>query len=146
MVAQVGLFGGYALALAVGGPAASGAWSGVFAVFGIVAVAAAVVLAVGGVRALGAGLTPYPEPVRDAALVDHGVYRLVRHPLYGAVALGAVGGALLAASLWPALGAVVLTVFFFAKSTFEERRLERAHPGYADYRRRVPRRMVPWLL
>jgi len=41
---------------------------------------------------------------------------------------------------------LALLPFFYAKSSFEERHLEEAYPGYADYRRRVRKRLVPGLV
>ena len=90
-------------------------------------------------------LTPYPTPLHDAALVEHGPYRLVRHPIYGGIVLGAAGvsadGNWLGLALVAALGAL-----FWGKSGFEEGRLLAHFPGYADYRDRVRRRLIPGAL
>lgn len=97
-----------------------------------------------GVKALGRNRTPFPKPREDSALVQHGVYALVRHPLYTSVILVSFGWALAWGSV-PALAlACVEVVFFDAKARREERWLEEKFPGYADYRRRV-RRLVPWV-
>ncbi len=102
-------------------------------------------LGAGGAVSLGRDLTPFPEPLEGARLVTCGAYRLVRHPLYGAVSLGAVGFALALRS-WVGLGlALVTAAFFSVKARFEERRLERIYPDYGAYRRSTPRRMIPWL-
>jgi protein-S-isoprenylcysteine O-methyltransferase Ste14 len=100
--------------------------------------------AIWGARALGPALTPEPEPVADARLVQSGPYRLVRHPIYTGVAL-AVSGWTLAWSTWlVALGVgIVLLMFFSAKAGVEERWLRERFPGYDEYARRV-RRKVLW--
>jgi protein-S-isoprenylcysteine O-methyltransferase Ste14 len=49
--------------------------------------------------------------------------------------LSVVGGVLTAA----------LALFFALKSRHEEERLVDAYPGYADYRRRTRRRILPFL-
>ena len=46
----------------------------------------------------GENLTPFPEPLPGARLVESGAYRLVRHPIYGGLILGALGWGLLTAS------------------------------------------------
>ncbi len=95
---------------------------------------------------LGRHLSPYPTPRRDAALVEHGAYRFVRHPIYGGVVLGAAGVSL-ADGNWPGLAlAAALGALFWGKSGFEECRLLAHFPAYAAYRDRVRRRLIPWVL
>ena len=53
---------------------------------------------------LGQNLTPYPEPLADAELIERGPYRLVRHPIYTGVILTFTGFSIRAGS-WVALGA-----------------------------------------
>jgi len=103
-------------------------------------------LAGGGLWTLRHHLTPYPTPLPDAALVEHGPYRLARHPIYGGMVLGAAGGSLIDGN-WPGLAlAAALGALFWGKSGFEEGRLLAHFPGYAAYRDRVRRRLIPWVL
>jgi len=100
--------------------------------------------ALAGVVALGRNLTPFPKPLAKAQLVQRGIYRWLRHPLYTAVMCGAAGWSLLRQS-WPALVVSLgLVVFLDAKARREERWLRQQFPEYADYARRV-RRFVPWV-
>ena len=88
--------------------------------------------------------TPFPKPGEQAQLVRHGIYAVIRHPLYTSVIAAAMGWALVW-QRWPALlVSVVLIPFFHAKTRREERWLREQFPEYADYERRV-RRFVPWL-
>lgn len=98
------------------------------------------------VRALGRSLTPMPEPIPGAEFVETGIYARARHPIYGGVVLLMLGASLLLASLWATLLSAGLLVFFWAKSSYEERRLRVAYPGYRAYRGRVRRRMIPFLV
>jgi protein-S-isoprenylcysteine O-methyltransferase Ste14 len=96
-----------------------------------------------GARALGAALTPEPEPLPDASLVRTGPYRIVRHPIYtGVIATSA--GWTLAWSNWTLalLVGIVLLSFFEAKARVEERWLSTRFPGYEEYARRVRRRVL----
>jgi protein-S-isoprenylcysteine O-methyltransferase Ste14 len=95
---------------------------------------------------LGKQLTPYPKPVAGGDLVDAGLYALARHPIYGGVLLIALGGALFDANPLAIAVALVFPPYFWAKSGHEERMLLDHYPEYADYRQRVRRRMIPWLL
>lgn len=101
-------------------------------------------VAVAGTIALGTNLTPFPKPGDQAQLVCHGIYALIRHPLYASVIAGSLGWALVWQS-WPALAvAGALMVFFHAKARCEERWLRQRFPEYAAYQRQV-RRFIPWL-
>jgi 2-amino-4-hydroxy-6-hydroxymethyldihydropteridine diphosphokinase len=113
---------------------------------GVVLVMSAGLLGGAGVSALGRNLTPFPEPIDGGNLVRGGVYGLVRHPIYGAVALAALGWALWSRSLAGLLVALATVLFFYRKAGAEEARLARTYPEYAEYRRSTPRRMIPWIL
>jgi protein-S-isoprenylcysteine O-methyltransferase Ste14 len=89
-------------------------------------------------------LTPLPHPRAGASLVDTGSYRLVRHPIYGGIVLGAAGYGLVTASPLALVGAAALLGFFRLKSGREEMWLEQRYPGYPAYRTRT-RRMIPFL-
>jgi protein-S-isoprenylcysteine O-methyltransferase Ste14 len=111
---------------------------------GAVFLFAAAVCGLAGARALGRNLTPFPKPGEQAQLIRHGIYGLIRHPLYTAVMCGAVGFSLFRQS-WPGLlVTLVLGVFFDAKAKREETWLRARFPEYAHYARRV-RRFVPWV-
>ena len=118
--------------------------------FPIVVVAGVALMIVGagvalaGAMALGSSLTPFPKPSDSAQLVRHGIYAVIRHPLYTSVTAVAIGWALVWQS-WPALlVAAMLIPFFHAKARHEERWLREKFPKYAEYEKRVPR-FIPWI-
>jgi protein-S-isoprenylcysteine O-methyltransferase Ste14 len=93
---------------------------------------------------LGRALTPLPRPKASVDLVEHGVYRFARHPVYGAIVLAALGWSI-AYAPWgipPALG---LAVLLELKSRREEAWLVDHYAGYAAYRSRTPRRLLPFV-
>ena len=101
-------------------------------------------VALAGAMALGRNLTPFPKPADSAQLVRHGIYAVIRHPLYTTVIAVAIGWALVWQS-WPALlVAAMLIPFFHAKAHHEERWLREKFPEYAEYEKRV-RRFIPWI-
>lgn len=102
------------------------------------------IVGLAGVKALGRFRTPLPYPSDDSRLVQHGIYALIRHPLYTSALLVSAGWALLWQSLVALLAIPVLAVFYDAKARQEERWLRQRHPAYADYQRRV-RRFIPWV-
>jgi protein-S-isoprenylcysteine O-methyltransferase Ste14 len=122
-------------------------WSGALRVAGVVVgialFAAGLVLAVRGVRDLGAAMTPLPKPRDGSELVATGAYALVRHPIYGGLILAAFGWAIGQASVAAVVLAAVLWAFFWLKSSREEAWLEQRFPEYPTYRART-RRLIPW--
>ena len=101
-------------------------------------------LSLSGVRQLhaplpGSGIEPSSAPLRDT-----GLYGLVRHPIY-------LGWLLI---VWPAptmtpahlLFAGLSTVYLVVAIAFEERSLhETFGAAYAEYARRVPSKLIPWI-
>ncbi|MGA7098059.1 MAG: 2-amino-4-hydroxy-6-hydroxymethyldihydropteridine diphosphokinase [Acidimicrobiia bacterium] len=119
---------------------------GPFRVLGGVIIVIGVILAFASTRRLGKALTALPEPVANAQLVEKGTYAHARHPIYGGVTLVMLGTSLLLDSIWALVLTLGLLLFFWSKSSYEERRLRIAYPGYGAYRDRVPRRLIPFVL
>ncbi|MBP1887578.1 methyltransferase family protein [Sinorhizobium mexicanum] len=71
-------------------------------------------------------------------LVTTGPYAIVRHPLYAAEAIGAVGFLIANWSLAALLVGVVHFAFQFRRMFNEERVLQRTFPEYASYASSVP--------
>lgn len=98
-----------------------------------------------GIAAHGGPVTPLPRPRQPVQIVESGVYRFARHPIYGGVILLAVGFALWRASLVALVPTVALALLFHRKARLEEEWLTRLAPEYADYRSRVRRAFVPFV-
>jgi protein-S-isoprenylcysteine O-methyltransferase Ste14 len=118
--------------------------TGVLVVVGLaLIVAALVLLTLAGISLLLVrATTVFPRPRPGAEVAESGVYRRVRHPVYGAVLLLALGWSL-AESPLGLIPAALLAVVFDLKARVEEAWLEERLPGYARYRERTPRRFVP---
>ncbi len=97
-------------------------------------------------KTLGDNLTASPTPVPDGHLVDTGIYGQVRHPMYLSLLLGVLGLGLLLGSLLVVAIAVIFVPFLMLKTHHEERKLLATYPDYADYRGRVRRRFIPYIL
>jgi protein-S-isoprenylcysteine O-methyltransferase Ste14 len=106
--------------------------------------AAAVILGAMGSHHLRHYLTPLPYPVEDSRLVQHGVYAIVRHPLYSSLLSAALAWTLYSLSLTHLLLLIVGFLFFDLKARKEETWLTERHPEYRDYARRVSK-FVPYL-
>ena len=110
----------------------------------IALLAAGMALGIWSKLALGESFTPYPKPLEGGHHVARGPYRFVRHPMYCAIVVSAIGWALLWQSVAGATCAAALLVFFDLKARREEAWLVEAYPGYAEYRRRT-RKLIPFL-
>jgi protein-S-isoprenylcysteine O-methyltransferase Ste14 len=120
--------------------------AGVFGILGLVLIAVALVLfAFAGVSLLLArAVTVFPRPRERSTLAQRGVYRIVRHPVYGAILLIAIGWSLAVAPLG-LIPTGLLAIVFDLKARLEEAWLAEQHADYAAYRERTPRRFVPGL-
>ena len=142
---QVVLFLAIALAMVFTGSLPDGEIGIIQVVGGALAVAGAL-LAFLSMRRLGDSLTPLPEPLQQGELVESGPYALARHPIYGGVGLFLIGTSLFLDSIAGALLGVGLLVFFWFKSSYEERQLRITYPQYQAYQARVTRRLIPFLI
>lgn len=109
---------------------------------GLALLCAGLAVGLAGARALGTSLTAVPRPKGGATLVESGIYRSIRHPLYVAVVTVALGWAVAMASVPALLAALLLGAWMDAKARREEAWLVEAHPQYEAYRRRT-HRFVP---
>ena len=134
------------LILLIAVPAWGPAWpaAAIFHTVGWGFVAFAATLLTWSASGLGRSLTPFPRPAPDGRLVTSGAYRFVRHPIYFAVLIGALGFSL--ATMSPLRIAVTLLLFFFfdMKARREERWLQERYPEYAAYKSRV-KKLIPWI-
>lgn len=124
------------------------AWSGSWRTFSTVAglalgsVGGGLILA--GLLNLGRNLTAVPRPKENAHMVAHGAYRVVRHPIYSGIILGAFGLGLLRGGWLALLYGLILFLFFDIKSRREEAWLREKYVDYAAYQQRV-RKLIPFV-
>ena len=144
VVAQAVLLGGALLALVVvnSGFGVDGAIVPIVIGVGVAVLGIGIVLIVSGTSALGRNLTPYPAPLEDGEMVEHGAYRWVRHPLYLAF--------LMLIWSYPTLTPdrlllnVLWTAWVVVGTMWEERDLVAEFGDtYRYYQRRVPM-LIPW--
>jgi len=145
--------GWVALQLLLGAAIAGGGFVGVYwpgplesflGVLGLLIAVAGALLVILGVLSLGSSFTPLPRPRARTRLRQGGIFRLVRHPVYGGAILIGLGWSLADAPLG-LLPTLLLAVLFDLKARREEDWLIERFPEYAAYRTRTPRRFVPWL-
>lgn len=95
-----------------------------------------------GAQALEPKLTPFPYPHGDARLATHGIYALVRHPIYFGLIVTCLGWAVVWLSDVAVIYALAVAIFFDLKAEREERWLRKRFQHYIAYAKRV-RRFIP---
>ena len=83
------------------------------------------------------------RPSVDDALVDHGVYAHVRHPIYAGLVLDFAALVLVRPRHMVLLAAVLGCAWVFVQARLEERDLLQRMPAYREYMKRVPG-FLPW--
>ncbi len=93
---------------------------------------------------LGKNLTPLPRPKENAELIQRGLYRFVRHPIYFGVIVLSLGWGLIQQSALVWLYVLIIAIFFDIKSRKEEQWLVERFSAYVGYQGRV-RKLIPWI-
>jgi protein-S-isoprenylcysteine O-methyltransferase Ste14 len=106
--------------------------TGLSLVAGAVIAGCGAVLAFASMRTLGRALTPTPVPIEGAGLRTSGPYRYVRHPIYSALLLVALGLLVAVGSPWGWAWGLVVVLFFWGKSRWEDSLLRDAYDGEWD--------------
>jgi protein-S-isoprenylcysteine O-methyltransferase Ste14 len=80
----------------------------------------------------------------DHAIVENGVYRFIRHPIYAGDLL-LIAGLELALNCWLVMGVIPVALIVFSRAGREEEELARRLPGYREYQSRT-KRFVPFVI
>lgn len=93
---------------------------------------------------LNINLSPFPSPLPGAKLINIGVYKFIRHPIYSGLILAFFGYAIISDSGYRLLISTILFLLFYYKTLYEEKRLIEKFPTYKEYKNRSGR-FFPWL-
>ena len=85
------------------------------------------------------------EIAADQKVIDTGPYRLVRHPMYASALLYLLGTPLALGSYWGLVPFIVIVPALILRLMDEERMLTKELEGYAEYKQRVPYRLLAGL-
>ncbi|PSC75400.1 S-isoprenylcysteine O-methyltransferase [Micractinium conductrix] len=106
---------------------------------------AGLALAIGGQHVLGKRLTPLPAPREQTSLVTTGAYSLCRHPMYGGIALVALGWSLATGDELRLAFALLTVLVLDRKAAYEEGLLEeRFGDAYVEYKR-ATKKLIPFI-
>ncbi len=82
---------------------------------------------------------------RGQRVCSTGPYAWVRHPMYSAIVMWCVAMVMVFPSAWVALVSGAVAVVIAVRTALEDAMLADGLPGYAEYRRRVRWRLVPFV-
>ncbi|MGO3184559.1 MAG: methyltransferase family protein [Aequorivita sp.] len=102
------------------------------------------VITVVAVLQLNVNLSPFPSPLPGAKLIETGVYKFVRHPIYTGLILAFFGYAFISDSGYKLVVAALLFLLFYFKTFYEEKQLLEKFPDYSEYKKRTGR-FFPWV-
>ena len=85
------------------------------------------------------------QVAKDQKVISTGPYAIVRHPMYASGAPYLFGTPLALGTYWAFLPIAAMMPFLIWRLIDEERFLARNLSGYAEYQKRVPHRLVPFV-
>lgn len=86
---------------------------------------------------LSKNLTPFPTPKETGVLINTGLYKYVRHPIYSGIFLAAIGISFYTGSYWQLTISFVLLILFYFKSNYEESLLIQNYTDYKEYMKKT---------
>ncbi|SDX07868.1 Protein-S-isoprenylcysteine O-methyltransferase Ste14 [Aequorivita viscosa] len=111
--------------------------------FGVVIFVIGAFITITAALQLNFNLSPFPSPLPGSNLIENGVYKFIRHPIYTGLILSFFGFAIISDSGYRILITAVLFLLFYFKTIYEEKRLIEKFPRYLEYKSRSGR-FFPW--
>ena len=88
---------------------------------------------------LNKNLTPFPTPKEGGTLIQTGLYKFVRHPVYSGIILTALGFGFYGGSFCKIAIGFALWMLFYFKSKYEEQLLCNQFSDYKEYQKNTGR-------
>lgn len=88
---------------------------------------------------LNKNLSPFPTPRSDSQLVQTGLYKYIRHPVYTGILISFGSYALYSGSIYRLIITLILYLLFLVKSRYEEEQLMNRYDEYGTYRKKTGR-------
>lgn len=86
---------------------------------------------------LNKNLSPFPTPKNNAVLVQNGLFKLVRHPIYSGIILVVIGYSVYKDSLYKGIISMLLLILFHFKTKYEEQKLSEKFSNYQSYKKKT---------
>ncbi|WP_298247393.1 isoprenylcysteine carboxylmethyltransferase family protein [uncultured Christiangramia sp.] len=80
-------------------------------------------------------LSVFPTPVNSGKLITSGAFSISRHPIYTAIILSAFSFGIFSESAFRLIITILLFIFFYFISNYEEQLLLLKYPEYSNYKK-----------
>jgi len=84
-------------------------------------------------------LSPFPSPRNNSVLIENGLFKYIRHPIYTGIILLLFGFGLFFNSFYKISVTLLLFVLFYYKTEYEEDRLSLKFSDYSAYKKKAGR-------
>jgi len=84
-------------------------------------------------------LTPFPSPKQNGSLINTGLYKFIRHPIYTGIIICTIAFGFYNQNIWRIGIGVFLWILFYFKSIYEEKMLCQKFNQYIDYKKNTSR-------
>ena len=105
-----------------------------FKIMGLLMSMAGIIIIVLTLLQLNRNISPFPTPKNNAVLLQNGLFKLVRHPIYCGIILLFIGYSLYQNSIFKLIISLLLMILFYFKTQYEEQQLQRKCPEYESYK------------
>lgn len=102
---------------------------------GLVFSIAGVIISLISLLALNRSLSPFPTPKAGAELIQSGIYKYVRHPIYTGILFFTFGFSLFSENTLRLIIFVSLLILFRFKAGYEEKLLQKKYSNYEEYKK-----------
>lgn len=106
---------------------------------GLVFLCIGLLIMISGLLQLDRNLSAFPTPKTGSHLIEKGLYKYIRHPIYSGLLFSALGISIYTDSGYRLLITLLLLILFYFKSVYEEERLTLVFPEYEQYRKKTGR-------
>ena len=108
-------------------------------VFGLIIAGVGILIFMIAILQLNKNLSPFPTPKSNAQLIQSGLYKYIRHPIYTGILLGFTGYAVYLESIYKLAITLLLLIVFIIKSIYEEKKLTDRFSNYSLYKKTTGR-------
>ncbi len=106
-------------------------------VVGFLMIISALIIMLVAIKDLGKNLSPFPRPINNSNLVNTGIYRFMRHPMYYSLILISLGLFIIKLSLYYLFLSISLVLIIKFKIALEEQYLNNKFKNYSLYKNEV---------
>ncbi|MEO7835252.1 MAG: isoprenylcysteine carboxylmethyltransferase family protein [Ginsengibacter sp.] len=98
---------------------------------------AGIIISFASVVALNKNLSAFPTPKQSAQLIQSGIYKYIRHPIYSGILFFTFGFSMYSENTLRLIIFLMLLILFRFKAAYEEKLLQDKFPNYNDYKKTV---------